>query len=82
MQEGNSGGPLLDEGGGVVGIINSGLVDAENIGFAIRVDSLITLLRQDGIAYSAAGTLSPVASESIASTAAGYTYPVLCFARR
>ncbi len=82
VQEGNSGGPLLDEGGVVIGIVNSGLVDAENIGFAIRVDSLITLLRQDGIAYNAAGTLSPVASESIASTAAGYTYPVLCFARR
>ena len=82
VQPGNSGGPLLDEGGVVIGVVNARIDQADNVGFAIRVDALIRLLAREGIAYRGAGALTPVRAETIASRAADYTYPVLCYGRR
>ncbi len=82
VQPGNSGGPLLDEGGVVIGVINARFDEADNIGFAIRVDALITLLRREGVGFQSAAALTPVRTETIASRASEYTYPILCYGRR
>lgn len=80
VQPGNSGGPLLDRSGAVVGIVASVISDAENIGFAIRADSMIDVLRRDGVAFELAGAPRQERTEVVAAQAADYTYPVLCYA--
>ena len=82
IQPGNSGGPLLDEGGVVIGVISEIIPAADNVAFAIRVDRLSSLLSREGIEFQRAGSLSPVSTQAIASRAAEYTFPILCYARR
>ena len=45
VQPGNSGSPLLDTSGRVVGVITQRLPDAQVVNFAVKVDYLSTLLR-------------------------------------
>ena len=45
INHGNSGGPLVDMAGRVVGINSAGSDDAENIGFAIAIDSVKAAVR-------------------------------------
>ncbi|NNG05329.1 MAG: trypsin-like serine protease [Inquilinus sp.] len=80
VQPGNSGGPLLDRSGAVVGIVASVISDAENVGFAIRADSMIDVLRRDGVAFELAGAPRQERTEIVAAQAADFTYPVLCYA--
>ncbi len=82
VQPGNSGGPLLDEGGVVIGVVKAHIEVADNIAFAVRVDALIRLLRREGVGFESAATLTPVRTEAIASRASEYTYPILCYGRR
>ena len=63
-------------------MINARIEGADNVGFAIRVDSLIGLLQREGIEFRNAGALTPVRTETIASLAAGYTFPILCYGGR
>ena len=44
VQPGNSGCPLFDENGNVVGIVNSGVPSADNVAYAIKMSYLRTLL--------------------------------------
>ena len=44
IQPGNSGGPLFDKNGNLVGITNAGVPDAQNVGYAIKVSYLKNLL--------------------------------------
>jgi S1-C subfamily serine protease len=44
IQPGNSGGPLFDKKGNLVGITNAGIPNAENVGYAIKANYLINLL--------------------------------------
>jgi serine protease Do len=46
INRGNSGGPLVNMRGQVVGINSAGSVDAENIGFAIMIDSVKQTIEQ------------------------------------
>ena len=48
VNPGNSGGPVLDREGNVVGVISSRLNEAEGIGFAARVERLESLVEQIG----------------------------------
>ena len=43
VQPGNSGGPLFDSKGNIVGIINAGVPGAENVGYAIKTSYLKNL---------------------------------------
>lgn len=44
VQPGNSGGPMFDKNGNVVGIVNSGVPGAENVGYAIKSTYLFNLV--------------------------------------
>ena len=44
IQPGNSGGPLFDSKGNIVGIINAGVPGAENVGYAIKTSYLNNLI--------------------------------------
>jgi hypothetical protein len=44
VQPGNSGGPLFDSSGNIVGIVNAGVPDAENVGYAIKIAYLQNLV--------------------------------------
>lgn len=49
IQPGNSGGPLFDEQGNIVGIVSAKHIGAENVSYAIKVTYLNTLLEMLGI---------------------------------
>lgn len=44
VQPGNSGGPMFDSRGNVVGIVNAGIPGAENVGYAIKTSYLFNLV--------------------------------------
>jgi S1-C subfamily serine protease len=44
VQPGNSGGPLFDNGGNVVGIVNAKIPEAENVSYAVKISYLKNLL--------------------------------------
>lgn len=46
VQPGNSGGPLFDENGNVVGIVNAKHTGAENVNYAIKAQHLLDLVNQ------------------------------------
>ncbi len=46
INRGNSGGPLVDLSGNVVGINTAGTTDAENVGFAIQINSVTPTIYQ------------------------------------
>ena len=45
VQPGNSGGPMFDKNGNVVGIVNAGIPGAENVGYAIKTSYLFNLIK-------------------------------------
>lgn len=44
VQPGNSGGPLFDSKGNIVGVVNASVPDAENVGYAIKSSYLVNLI--------------------------------------
>ena len=66
INPGNSGGPLVDLAGNVVGINSAGANQAENVGFAIQIDSA-----EPTIFQAAENPDAPVAFMGIGSTDVG-----------
>jgi len=52
LNEGNSGGPVIDERGRVVGVATGVVKEAENVGFVIPSDEAIEFLQSAGIAVN------------------------------
>jgi len=52
VQPGNSGGPLIDYNGNLVGIVNSGILKADNVSYAIKSFVLGDLLKDAGMNLS------------------------------
>jgi S1-C subfamily serine protease len=44
VQPGNSGGPMFDRYGNVIGVVNAGIPGAENVGYAIKASYLCSLI--------------------------------------
>ena len=49
IQPGNSGSPLFDANGNLIGIMNAVLKDAENASYAIKVNYLKLLMEMNGV---------------------------------
>jgi V8-like Glu-specific endopeptidase len=92
VQPGNSGGPLLDKSGNVVGIIVSKLNAlrlaqvtqdmAQNINFAIKASIASNFLEVNNIATRAAPNAESLDPTEIADRAKQFTVQVTCKPRR
>ena len=61
-QEGNSGGPLLDQSARVIGVVAAGLGDTQNLNFAVKLSVIEKLLGRSGIDFEVdefTGALKP-----------------------
>lgn len=87
IQPGNSGGPLLDQGGILVGIVTSKLSPLiaqytgdlpQNVNFAIKSTVVREFLDSRGVAYHVATSQPAAATADIAERVANAIYPVQC----
>ncbi len=81
VQPGNSGGPLVDEGGNVIGVVfaTGDPSTTQNIGWAIKSEVAVDFLRNGGIAVTQAGPLVPASSRDVARAVTAYTVPLICY---
>jgi S1-C subfamily serine protease len=88
IQRGNSGGPVLDQAGNVIGVVVSKL-DAlkvaqrmgdlpQNVNFAIRGEAVRTFLEAQGVNFTASDNARRLENTEIASRGAAFTVRVRC----
>ncbi len=91
VQPGNSGGPLLDEQGNVVGVVTAKLNALktlvasgdmpQNVNFAIRATGLVAFLQSNGLGLDTTGKGAKMAPPDLADEAASISVQVTCDAR-
>jgi hypothetical protein len=89
VQPGNSGGPMLDAAGNLMGVVVSKLDAmklakitgdmAQNVNFAIHANVLRTFLEANNVDYESASSNQPLAPTAIAEKARGFTALVECW---
>ncbi len=89
VQPGNSGGPMLDSAGNLMGVVVSKLDAirlakitgdmAQNVNFAINVNVLRAFLDANSVDYDSASSDKPLAPTAIAEKARGFTVLVECW---
>ena len=57
IQPGNSGGPLFNDDGDIIGVVSSKFTAGENVGYAIKSDFLLSLLKANNINYNQSNSL-------------------------
>lgn len=88
VQPGNSGGPLLDEHGNVVGVVTAKLNALktlvasgdmpQNVNFAIRATGLVAFLQSNGINLDATSKAAKMSPPDLADEAASISVQVIC----
>ncbi len=88
IQKGNSGGPVVDQSGNLVGVVVSKLnvlavateTDdiAQNVNFAIKSSVLVNFLDSSGISYSSSGPQAPLSPVDLAEKVKTFTVLVKC----
>ena len=75
-QPGNSGGPLFDKQGNLIGVINAKITEAENVTYAIKATYLKTLLELSGqsVALPTLNTLAGLPLSEQVSKLSNYVY--------
>lgn len=89
VQPGNSGGPVLDSAGNLMGVVVSKLDAikaakitgdiAQNVNFAINANVLRSFLDANSVEYETASSDKPIASTATAAKAKGFTVLVECW---
>jgi S1-C subfamily serine protease len=79
-QPGNSGGPMPDEGGMVIGVIVSKLesLDAENISWAVKNEVTIAFARSAAAQIRLSSAIARLETRQLARNAAKYTVALIC----
>jgi S1-C subfamily serine protease len=88
VQPGNSGGPLLDQSGNVVGVVVAKLDSAiaanltgdipQNVNFAIKGREVVSFLTRSRIAPSAPPESKRLSTEAVAASASSLTVQIFC----
>jgi S1-C subfamily serine protease len=88
VQPGNSGGPLLDQSGNVVGVVVAKLDAAtaaslmgdipQNVNFAIKGREVVSFLARSRMTPSVVTSSPKLSTESVATTAAAFTVQIAC----
>jgi serine protease Do len=88
VQPGNSGGPVIDEAGRLIGVvaarINDGYIASatgslpQNVNFGIRVELVDSFLVEHGIVVEHSSVDAPVTAREVAKRIGGLVHPVIC----
>ena len=80
IHPGNSGSPLLDRNGHVIGVVTSGLTEAQSIGYATKADVLQAFLETHHVRFETAESTDEgrISVPDIVDQAIRYTVPVRC----
>ena len=80
VQPGNSGGPLFDSKGNVVGIVNAGVPGAENVGYAIKTSYLRNLADSYSLStvLPTSGSISSLALKDQVKRVSNYVFMLKC----
>jgi S1-C subfamily serine protease len=88
IQPGNSGGPLLDQFGNVIGVVVAKL-DAskaasvigdipQNVNFAIKGSEIVAFMKKNNIGPKLSTTSSRLSTETVAAAAVSFTRQIAC----
>jgi S1-C subfamily serine protease/Holliday junction resolvasome RuvABC ATP-dependent DNA helicase subunit len=83
VQPGNSGGPVVDRAGNVVGVVVSGLLRhskgaAQNVNFAININVLIAFLNAHGVSYATEASEDRLPNVDLAEKVQSIAVLILC----
>jgi S1-C subfamily serine protease/Cdc6-like AAA superfamily ATPase len=83
IQPGNSGGPVVDQSGNVIGVVVSYLGShaksaAQNVNFAIKVNVLTEFLDSHGVPYSTGASDNPLHGFELAEKAQSISVLIIC----
>ncbi|MCZ6665621.1 MAG: serine protease [Gammaproteobacteria bacterium] len=80
VERGNSGGPVLDRTGKLVGVLSARVTLFGNVGLVARVSGLADLLKRNQIPFVSTDAASRTVVD-VSSMARGFTVPIYCFRR-